>query len=350
MSGERTPELQRTTVAQLSRPRLWRVIGACVLAALIALPVVLHAQPAAGQLQQASSTTVVVAGDGSATVNQTVSVYQNATSATLPLLSPSVGDILVLNQADSPVSYEVDDGNITLYTLGDTLVLLSYETNSLTTKQGSIWTVGFTVENATLVLPYQSTILSISAAPISESVVKGSPTLVLGSGEWQVSYGLPIVAASTSTSTSSPPSTSSVTSAVSSSRSSASSRSSTSNETQSTQSSGGPSTTLVPPWGVVVLGSAAAVVVLILALASRRRRQMTDPSQLRPDDLETLRFIRDRGGRVVEAEIRERFTAPRTSAWRQIKRLEQLGYVRVSKLGSQNQIELVRSDFERPAG
>ena len=86
---------------------------------------------------------------------------------------------------------------------------------------------------------------------------------------------------------------------------------------------------------------AAAFLVL-----RRRRPSGADPSALRPDDIEILRFIRDRGGKVVEAEIRERFSVPRTTAWRQAKRLEQFGYLRVSKLGSQNQLELIRNDFE----
>ena len=91
---------------------------------------------------------------------------------------------------------------------------------------------------------------------------------------------------------------------------------------------------------VIVLAGAAAFLVL------RRRPSGGDPSALRPGDIEMLRFIKDRGGKVVEAEIRERFSVPRTTAWRQAKRLEQLGYLRVSKLGSQNQLELIRNDFE----
>jgi len=34
---------------------------------------------------------------------------------------------------------------------------------------------------------------------------------------------------------------------------------------------------------------------------------------------------------------------PKTTAWRQIKRLERLGYVTVTKIGSQNQIEIVKN-------
>ena len=54
------------------------------------------------------------------------------------------------------------------------------------------------------------------------------------------------------------------------------------------------------------------------------------------------------GPRVVPsvAEIRERFSIPRTSAWRQARRLEKLGFVKISKLGTQNQVELVKGDFD----
>jgi uncharacterized membrane protein len=97
----------------------------------------------------------------------------------------------------------------------------------------------------------------------------------------------------------------------------------------------------------LVLAAVVAVAVAGLALRRRRRPGRSSSDSLRPDDLEMLRFIRDRGGKVVEAEIRERFSVPRTSAWRQTKRLEQLGYIRIRKVGSQNQLELVRNDFDQ---
>ncbi|MFQ5711782.1 MAG: helix-turn-helix transcriptional regulator [Candidatus Geothermarchaeales archaeon] len=56
-----------------------------------------------------------------------------------------------------------------------------------------------------------------------------------------------------------------------------------------------------------------------------------------------IRFIFERGGRVLEAEIREEFDLPRTSVWRMAKRLEDMGIVVIRKVGLQNQIELRRS-------
>jgi len=64
--------------------------------------------------------------------------------------------------------------------------------------------------------------------------------------------------------------------------------------------------------------------------------------ELRPDDVKVIEFISEKGGKVLEPEIRMRFALPKTSAWRQIKRLERLGYVKVTKIGSQNQIELLK--------
>lgn len=96
-----------------------------------------------------------------------------------------------------------------------------------------------------------------------------------------------------------------------------------------------------------IAAGAVAVVIAAAAFLTRGRIRATGASAgLRFDDKEILRFMKEKGGRVIEREIRERFSLARTSAWRQAKRLERLGYVRISKLGTQNQIELLREDFE----
>jgi uncharacterized membrane protein len=292
------------------------------------------------QVPYVQSTSIAVSADGDAAINQTLLMPQNTTSITIPLLSAQVGDILSVDQTGAPASYEISGTNITIYTLGATSIDLSYFTSALTTKQGSVWTVDFTwAANSTVELPAQSTILSLSSAPISVTSQNVVPVLLLGPGAWEVSYGLPIETSQSQTSSSTKTGTT-VSSSSTESTSGASSSASS-----STTSSSGPSPMVTPELvavilAVIVLAGAAAFLVL------RRRPSGGDPSALRPGDIEMLRFIKDRGGKVVEAEIRERFSVPRTTAWRQAKRLEQLGYLRVSKLGSQNQLELIRNDFE----
>ena len=95
----------------------------------------------------------------------------------------------------------------------------------------------------------------------------------------------------------------------------------------------------------------AAILVAIAAIGAglylRGRRNSRPVEPLRSEDLEMLRFVRDKGGRTTEAELRERFSLPRTTQWRQVRRLEQLRYVRVTKSGQQNVVELLRNDFDR---
>ncbi|MCS7096526.1 MAG: hypothetical protein RMK50_05650, partial [Nitrososphaerota archaeon] len=70
----------------------------------------------------------------------------------------------------------------------------------------------------------------------------------------------------------------------------------------------------------------------------RRRKRFAG---LRYEEAEVLRFIKERGGRVLEAELREAFPdIPRTSMWRLVKRLERRKQVRVKKVGLQNVVEL----------
>src|SRR2546428_5311303 len=138
-----------------------------------------------------TSTSLIISGDGSTGVNQTLSLPQNVTSVGLPLFAKQVGNVLAVNQDGSPVSYSINGGNITLYTLGATKISLSYDTDALTTKQGTVWQMTFTsLSDTSLTLPFQSTLLSFSNTPTSLSTVNGSPSLVLSAVSSQVSYRL----------------------------------------------------------------------------------------------------------------------------------------------------------------
>jgi uncharacterized membrane protein len=266
------------------------------------------------------STFVSVFSDGTAEVNQTLT-RMNQSSVTLPLLSPQVGNILVVSRNGTAVSYEIAGGNMTLSTFGVASATLVYDTSALTSKQGSTWDLNLNSPyNVTLILPYQSTVLSVSKVPKTLSTVSGKPELYLTAGAWQVSYGLPINV---------PPLTSSTAG------------------TASTSSTGaqGPLSSILPPQFLEIAAIAGAVIISGAAVVLRSRSRLGGP-ELRTDDREILSFIRERGGSVSEVEIRERFSLPRTSAWRQAKRLEKLGLVKITKVGKQNQIELVKTEPE----
>lgn len=62
---------------------------------------------------------------------------------------------------------------------------------------------------------------------------------------------------------------------------------------------------------------------------------------LREDDRQVLRYVVDRGGEVLLAEIRNDFDLPKSTAWRLVKRLEREELVQIIKFGNQNLVKCV---------
>jgi uncharacterized membrane protein len=326
--------------------------------------------PASAQTQ-ANSVTLDVYSDGTAAITQVVSANATDTSISLQLLSSIIANPVVFDQNGSSLYFQITGSNITVYTIGATGVTLEYATTALTSKQGAVWTLEFTAyQNTTVVLPQQSTLTSVSGTPNQLSTSNGSPVVVVAPGTWEISYGVPIEVSTTSSSeSSSSASTSAISSANSSasstsststpagstSTSSASTRGSTANAANSSASSASTSTLVrtsatstsasqpyLIPAALVAVAIALAVATSWLILRRGGASPGDQASELRPDDVKVLDFISEKGGKVLEPEIRMRFALPKTSGWRQIKRLERLGYVKVTKIGSQNQIELLK--------
>jgi uncharacterized membrane protein len=67
--------------------------------------------------------------------------------------------------------------------------------------------------------------------------------------------------------------------------------------------------------------------------------------RLRMDDREALRFIASSGEGVFIAELRERFDLPRSSAWRMVRRLEDMGVIGTEKVGRETFLKL--KDLEK---
>lgn len=278
--------------------------------------------PMTGQFVHAfvpTSTTLTVYADGLTVVTQTISPNLNETTVSAALISSVLSDVVVTDQAGSALYYQISGNNITVYTLGASEVVIRYETQSLTSKVGTVWSLQFSTEyNTTATLPSGSTLINISSAPVSMTTLNQSPVLVLLPGQYIISYGLPIT-----------------------------------NSTGGGGTGGGNGTKSAnTPWYSSFLFD-SSVIILVIAGAGTglffllKRRgsgaiNLEADNELRPDDLNVLQFIQEKGGKVLEPEIRIRFALPKTSAWRQIKRLERMGYVKVTKIGSQNQVELVK--------
>jgi hypothetical protein len=61
---------------------------------------------------------------------------------------------------------------------------------------------------------------------------------------------------------------------------------------------------------------------------------------LRPEDRDVLGFLAEKEGAAFESEVRSRFSLPKTTVWRLVKRLEREELVEIRKAGGQNLIKL----------
>jgi len=246
-------------------------------------------------VQEAS---VTVYRDGVAHVTLVASVDPAEPSITLKLFSSSPYNVLALDEENSPLSYDVSGLNITVYTLGASELTLEYDTDALTSKSAGVWTVSLTTPfQLNLTLPEGATILYFNAPPASIKSEAGKLALSLPPGSWEISYMLEAAA---------PPQPS-------------------------------PQPTFQPLQLVLAVLCVAAVVAAVLVLFRRSRRL----EALRREEAEVIRFLRERGGRALEAELREAFpNIPKTSMWRLVKRLEKRGILTVKKVGMQNVVQL----------
>jgi len=90
--------------------------------------------------------------------------------------------------------------------------------------------------------------------------------------------------------------------------------------------------------GFIIVGIAIICIVALTLVYIKRKRRF---EALRSEEIEVIRYLKERGGRALEAELRERFPyIPRTSMWRLVRRLERQGIVQVRKVGLQNVVEL----------
>lgn len=75
-------------------------------------------------------------------------------------------------------------------------------------------------------------------------------------------------------------------------------------------------------------------------------RIFADKPNIRYDDRDVIKYIAEKGGEVLESEIRDKFELPRTTAWRLVKRLGSEEIVEITKVGMQNLIR-IRDEFTK---
>lgn len=251
------------------------------------------------------SASLEVFADGVIHFEATMITEGTEASVTVPLLASEehLYNVLATDEAGSMLAYDFESQNMVIYSLDATQVTLEYDTDFLTSKSGGLWTLAFTSPfEIDVLLPKNSTIIYINAAPLSLRAEGDTVRLKLSPGYWEICYEVGV-------------------------------QSYTPTPQPQPQQTGG-----WPLEWLVLIVAITAVAIIVVSFYMKHRKSLAG---LRYEETEVLRFVRERGGRALEAELREAFPdIPRTSMWRLIKRLERRKQVRVKKVGLQNMVEL----------
>lgn len=259
----------------------------------------------AQNIQEASAT---IYRDGFVHVKMVMITDENLASITIPLLSPDVSNVLVYDEAGEALDYDINvsisgnikEAGIEIYSLGASAVKLEYDTSTLTSKLGNLWTFAVVAPfELSVYLPENSTVMYLNVPPKSISTEGQRIKIEFYPGDCEVSYEI------------------------------------------------GPQTQPQPPPGTselaliwyVLAGVLVSAIMIFIIIYLRIRRAKI--SSLKDDEKRVLEFIRKNGNRALEAELREAFPdIPRTTMWRLLKRLEKQGIIRIKRVGLQNLVEL----------
>jgi len=263
---------------------------------------------AAGQSTfEVETTTVEVYRDGLAHITQTVTVDSLLPEIDLPLLTSSIENLVILDENQLTVDYQLNVENLTVFTLGASHISVEYDTVALTNKEAEVWTLIITHPyNLTVSLPKNSTIVYLNQVPTTIDTSGDALSLSLFPGQWELSYIVPL---------------------------------------QQEDSTSG--AWVIPVEYLIVSIVAIALLVLAAFLVVRRRRKinakkiLNSHQDLMKEDKMVIEFLAEKEGKAFEAEIRQRFPdMPRTSLWRLIRRLESLEIVEIKRIGLENQVQL----------
>ena len=116
----------------------WRIV-VIVLVALLAMLLVYCA--AVQSTVSVASTNLRVYRDGLVHVEQKIVIDEFSPQASVTLLSANVENLIVLDNKQLAVDYQLSDTNLIVYSLGATQLNVEYDVNTLTNKENEVWTL-----------------------------------------------------------------------------------------------------------------------------------------------------------------------------------------------------------------
>jgi len=244
-----------------------------------------------------SSLTLRVYEDGVMHVEERIFPGEPADNITVNLLARNVENVIVLGGDGRILAYDLIANKLTIYHNASREIIIYYDTDALTYKNGSLWSLEIDLPaEATVILPSRSIIISLNNIPKAITSEGQQLKLVLGPGYWRIEYVMRVESL----------------------------------VNQNAQREG---------FLALILAGSLGGFIIILSAIILMRRYRRSPRNLSEDEERVLEIIRSKK-RVSESDIRALTHLPKTTVWRIVRRLERRGLVRVVKVGRRNEVEL----------
>ena len=275
--------------------------------------------------------------DGSTHVTYSLDSDPLLPDTEVSLYGDSLENLVAEDENGFLLSTQSEKNILQVETLGSSSILINYDTYSLISKDGKIWS--FEIDSPVefnVVMPENSVIVGMSTFPIDMNVDSNRTKILLPSGPAEITYFLAVAESSQVL----PP-----------------------EETPQTEDNDNSM--------MYVAGGAAVAIAAIAAIAIKMKnkpKQIVSAPQttvvaernepfniekvlempdLREDDKDIIKFIHENGGSALESDLRKKFLLPRTTMWRAVKRLERHELIEITKKDQQNLIKLTNVETDK---
>jgi len=243
-------------------------------------------------------TTLKVYRDGYVFVNQTIIPLEVIVNTTL-LGAPKF--LLVLDEGGLPLGYRLNNSLLIVYCGDADRVIVSYYTANITSKEGALWrlSLNFTLINVEIILPKGATLVYSDPLPLKIQALNESLVLFYSESPLTIEYVLEINLNKT-----------------------------TGTAGEKEEKPVGGENILQDPY--LIIGTLILVGLAALTLILVKTRRKNEFKFLTEEEKYILEFLRNRK-RAFLSEIVKATDLPKTTLWRKIKKLEEMGYLRTTK-------------------
>jgi len=162
------------------------------LAIFMIFALIIQAQPvhAAATPQEI---TIDIQSDGVASIAYLFPAEATSLQTNITLLGDNIENLFIVNEHSLPLEY-VEGDEIAVYSLGSSLVNLTYLTPDLTSKAGIVWSLELDSPISTeILLPTGATIINLNNIPLEIDTVDDRTQIIMPAGHIEVSYTVNIL-------------------------------------------------------------------------------------------------------------------------------------------------------------